>query len=73
MTERPAEYLTLPEVAEHYRRPEATIRYWRHTGYGPGGIKVGTRVLYPRAEIERFDRQLAQQVTAGSGRHARAG
>jgi len=56
------EYLTLPEVAAHYRTTEATVRYWRHTGYGPRGAKLGTRVLYPRAEIERFDRQLADQA-----------
>ena len=51
-------YLTLPEVAEHYRTNEGTIRYWRHIGYGPKGVKVGTRVLYPQAEVERFDREL---------------
>jgi hypothetical protein len=80
MTEPAAEYLTLPEVAEHYRTTEGTIRWWRHTGYGPKGVKLGaargSRVLYPRAEVERFDRQLAQQAGAacavGNG-HARAG
>ncbi len=55
---------TLLEVAEHYRRPEATIRYWRHIGYGPKGAKVGTGVLYPRSEIERFDQELADQAQA---------
>jgi predicted DNA-binding transcriptional regulator AlpA len=58
MTERASEYLTLPEVAKHYRTTEGTVRYWRHTGYGPKGVKIGTRVLYPRAEIERFDAEL---------------
>jgi predicted DNA-binding transcriptional regulator AlpA len=57
-------YLTLPEVAERYRTTEATVRYWRHIGYGPRGAKLGTRVVYPRAEIERFDRELADQATA---------
>ena len=64
MTERKSEYLTLPEVAEHYRTTEGTVRYWRHTRYGPKGVKLGTRVLYPRAEIQRFDAELAAQAAA---------
>ncbi len=44
-TTKLAEYLTLPEVAERYRTPEATVRYWRSTGYGPKGARVGARVL----------------------------
>jgi hypothetical protein len=58
VAERATEYLTLPEVAEHYRTTEGTVRYWRHTGYGPRGVKSGTRVLYPRAEIDRHDKEL---------------
>ena len=55
-------YLTVPEVTAHYRTTVAVVRYWRHTGYGPRGAKLGTRVLYPRAEIERFDLRLADQI-----------
>jgi predicted DNA-binding transcriptional regulator AlpA len=66
MTDQPPEYLTLPEVAEHYRTTDGTVRYWRHCGYGPKGIKLGTRVLFPRAEVERFDRELAEQAGAAS-------
>ena len=66
MTDQPPEYLTLPEVAEHYRTTEGTVRYWRHCGYGPRGIKLGTRVLFPRAEVERFDRELAERAGAAS-------
>jgi hypothetical protein len=58
-------YLTLIEVAEHYRTTEGTVRYWRQTGYGPRGVKLGTRVLYPRAEIERFDREIAAYADSG--------
>jgi predicted DNA-binding transcriptional regulator AlpA len=60
----PSAYLTLPEVAAHYRTTVPVVRYWRHNGYGPKGVKLGTRVLYPRAEIERFDRQLQAAATA---------
>jgi len=57
-------YLTLPEVAEHYRTTEATVRYWRLGGSGPRGVKVGTRVLYPISEIERYDQELARQLSS---------
>ena len=66
MAEQDHDYLTLTEVARHYRTTEATVRYWRHIGAGPRGVKLGTRVLYPRAEVERFDRQLAAQGAAVS-------
>jgi len=46
--------LTTNEVAELYRTSPATVRYWRHMGYGPKGRKVGRRVLYERSEVESF-------------------
>jgi hypothetical protein len=57
-----ARYLTLPEVAERYRTTIPVVRYWRHTGFGPRGVKVGVRVLYPISEIRRFDAELARQA-----------
>lgn len=62
----PQAYLTVPEVAARYRVPEQTVRYWRHTGYGPKGVKLGKRVLYPIAEIERFDHQLEALARGGA-------
>lgn len=56
------DYSTTEEVAARYRKSPATIRYWRHIKYGPRGVRAGTRVLYPRAEIERFDHELAAQA-----------
>lgn len=56
------DYLTTAEVAERYRTADATVRYWRMINYGPRGTKVGRRVLYPLAEIERFDQTLAARV-----------
>jgi hypothetical protein len=47
--EQSREYLTLVEVAERYRTTPATVRYWRHCGRGPRGVRIGTRVLYPSA------------------------
>ncbi|MBT2398069.1 AlpA family transcriptional regulator [Streptomyces sp. ISL-100] len=51
-------YLTTAEVAERYRAAESTVRYWRHIKKGPLGIKVGKRVLYPEAELLRYERTL---------------
>lgn len=59
------EFWTIEQVADHYRRTVDTVRYWRHIGYGPKGKRVGRRVLYPRAEIERFDREIGDSIAAG--------
>jgi hypothetical protein len=48
---------TIDEVAAHYRTTPATVRYWRKTGYGPRGRRVGQHVRYHVDEIERFDRE----------------
>lgn len=57
-----SEYLTTAEVAERYRTAEATCRYWRMINFGPRGVKVGRKVLYPMSEIERFDEELAARL-----------
>lgn len=46
--------LTTREVAEALRIPEATIRYWRHTGTGPKSVKLGRRVMYRREDVEAY-------------------
>jgi excisionase family DNA binding protein len=53
------EYMTTTEVAHYLRTPTATLRYWRHKGYGPKGIRVGRRVLYDLAEVEAWLAQVA--------------
>ena len=57
-------YFTTAEVATRYRTVPSTVRFWRHIGYGPKGVKVGRRVLYPHAELQKFDAQLAEQMYA---------
>lgn len=64
MTVLDQEYLTTAEVADRYRTSPSVIRYWRHSGAGPKGVLVGKRVLYPRAEVERFDRELRERAGA---------
>lgn len=48
------DYLTVQEVADLLRTSAETVRYWRHIGKGPTSFKVGRRVLFERAEVERF-------------------
>ncbi|MFE7047078.1 helix-turn-helix transcriptional regulator [Streptomyces californicus] len=59
-------FLTTEEVAARYRTSPTTVSWWRRTQYGPKGIKVGRRVLYPQAEIERFERGLADEQNGKS-------
>ena len=43
--------LRLHEVSEQTGIPEATLRFWRHSGYGPPSAKLGRRVVYREADI----------------------
>lgn len=47
-------FMTTEELAELLRRPASTIRYWRHIGVGPVGLRVGRRVLYQRELVEAW-------------------
>lgn len=55
-------YFTTAEVADRYRTATSTVRFWRHIGYGPKGTKVGRRVLYPEAEVRKFDAEVAAKA-----------
>ncbi len=58
------------EAAERLRTTVGTLAYLRCTGGGPPYIKFGHRVLYPLAEIEKFEQ--ANMRTATSVRPASA-
>ncbi len=47
-------YWTTAEVAERFRTYPGTVRYWRHTGSGPRGVRVGRRVLYPESAVREW-------------------
>lgn len=59
-------YMTTKEVAELVRTTDSSVRYWRHIGKGPKGAKVGRRVLYERAEVERWIRSLVDAEPRGA-------
>jgi DNA-binding transcriptional MerR regulator len=49
------ELLTVSEVAAMTRLSEGTLRYWRYAGScGPESIKLGRRVMYRRADVEKW-------------------
>ncbi len=57
------ELLTLREVAELLRVPEATVRWWRTQHIGPNSFKIGRHVRYLRTEVLRW---LRDQGAGGS-------
>ncbi len=60
--------LTTKQVAERVGNvSESTVRFWRHTGYGPSGFRVGRRVLYPETEVDRWLAKLASAEQAAAG------
>lgn len=56
--------MTTEELAQHLRTVPSTCRYWRMQGKGPKGVKVGRRVLYDVAEVERWIAEQAEKATA---------
>lgn len=49
------------EVAEMTRTNPATLRYWRSVGTGgPKSFKLGRRVLYRRADVEKWIGEASQ-------------
>ena len=58
--------LTTEEVAVRFRTSPSTVRYWRHIGIGPAGVRVGRRVLYDEAECDRWwESTVARQLATG--------
>lgn len=57
-------WLTTEELAERERTVAGTVRYWRHAGVGPRGVKIGRRVLYDLAEVERWEAEQAETQAA---------
>jgi hypothetical protein len=52
-------FLTFNELIERYRGQisEGTLRNWRSMRAGPSFLKFSKAVLYPLAELDRWDRR----------------
>jgi predicted DNA-binding transcriptional regulator AlpA len=48
------EIMSPRQVSEYTSVPLGTLRYWRHCGFGPASFTLGRRVVYRRAEVERW-------------------
>lgn len=55
--------LTIPEIAEATRLPEATIRWKRHKGELPFTFKIGRRVVADEQDVRDWIDQQRQQST----------
>lgn len=57
-------HLTPTELAERLRANPTTLAMWRVRGQGPKFIKAGRKVLYPLAEVEKWEADQLRQNTA---------
>ena len=53
-----SELIGTKEVAAITHLAEGTLRYYRHSNQGPACFTIGRRVLYRRAEVERWIAEL---------------
>ncbi len=49
-----SEFYSPQELADYLDYPLATIRKWRAEGTGPKAIRLGRRLRYRKAEVERW-------------------
>jgi predicted DNA-binding transcriptional regulator AlpA len=65
------EILLIDETSEMTRLPEATLRFYRHRGYGgPKSFKLGNRVAYKRADVEQWIEQQYNDDDTAAGQRA---
>jgi hypothetical protein len=50
-------YLTVEQLADRHHSTVQAVYQRRWRGEGPPAIKVGKRLLFPRAELERWERK----------------
>ena len=68
-----SDYMSTPQVSEFTGIPAATLRYWRHADIGPASFTLGGapsrrgRVVYRRAEVERWIAEQEQATRRGGG------
>jgi len=62
-----AEFLTLEALAAELRRNKRTLDRWDVLGIGPPRTRVGRRVLYRRASVERWLARQEHPVSTSTG------
>ena len=48
--------ISTKELSKRWDIPESTLRYWRCAGMGPPYVKLGGRIKYDLADVERYVR-----------------
>lgn len=59
------EILYIKEAASFVRKPEGTMRYYRHLGIGPRSFRHGRRVAYWKTDLILW---MAEEAAEPSGR-----
>lgn len=55
------------EAAEYLGLKPGTLPVWRHSGIGPGYVKVGRNVRYRKADLDRYlETRVVKTVTSRS-------
>jgi predicted DNA-binding transcriptional regulator AlpA len=49
-----SELMTLAELCEELSITEPTAYYWRQTGKGPKGARIGKNLRYRRADVQAW-------------------
>lgn len=57
-------WLTTEDIASRFRTTPGTVRYWRHIGYGPEGVRIGRRTLYDAEGVDRWEAQQLAKAKA---------
>lgn len=58
--------MTMAEVEAEFGFNVNTQRYWRYKGTGPRSFRAGRRVLYERAEIDRWINEQSARQPGGA-------
>src|SRR5215831_5875513 len=53
---RARQLISTKELSKRWDIPESTLRYWRCAGMGPPYVKLGGRIKYDLADVERYVR-----------------
>ncbi|MBB4856272.1 putative DNA-binding transcriptional regulator AlpA [Mycobacteroides chelonae] len=59
------EIIATQEVSAMTGLPKGTLRYFRSTNQGPASFTLGRRVVYRRAEVERWIAEQEQATKRG--------
>ena len=61
-------HLIKGELAARLRKSPSTIRYYRHVGFGPPGVRIGRHVLYDEAIVDAWIESQFEDADTSEGR-----